>query len=163
MKIFFDTEFTGLHRYTTLISIGLISENQRTFYAEFNDYDNRQINDWLRQNVLPHLQFIDINCIVPELNLENYRIKSNRQEVTKIMSQWLAQFEYIEMWADYPAYDWVLFCDLFGGSFHLPKNIYCNSFDVATIMKIAGVENIGRNKFVGFYDVNIHNALYQIR
>lgn len=26
MKIFFDTEFTGLHKDTTLISIGLISE-----------------------------------------------------------------------------------------------------------------------------------------
>lgn len=26
MKIFFDTEFTGLHQETTLISIGLISE-----------------------------------------------------------------------------------------------------------------------------------------
>ena len=55
MKIFFDTEFTGLHRNTTLISIGLVSENRRTFYAEFNDYNDRQLNDWLKQNVLPHL------------------------------------------------------------------------------------------------------------
>ena len=39
MKVFFDTEFTGLHRNTTLISIGLVSEDGRTFYAEFNDYD----------------------------------------------------------------------------------------------------------------------------
>jgi hypothetical protein len=34
-KIFFDTEFTGLHQGTTLISIGLISECGKTFYAEF--------------------------------------------------------------------------------------------------------------------------------
>ena len=27
MKIFFDTEFTGLHKNTELISIGLIAEN----------------------------------------------------------------------------------------------------------------------------------------
>jgi DNA polymerase III epsilon subunit-like protein len=32
-KIFFDTEFTGLHQKTTLISIGLVSECGKTFYA----------------------------------------------------------------------------------------------------------------------------------
>ena len=37
MKIFFDTEFTGLHKNTTLISIGLVAENGKKFYAEFND------------------------------------------------------------------------------------------------------------------------------
>ncbi len=34
MNIYFDTEFTGLHKNTTLISIGMIAENGRTFYAE---------------------------------------------------------------------------------------------------------------------------------
>jgi DNA polymerase III epsilon subunit-like protein len=38
MKIFFDTEFTGLHKDTTLISIGLVSEDNRKFYAELIDY-----------------------------------------------------------------------------------------------------------------------------
>ena len=31
MKIFFDTEFTGLHKDTTIISIGMISENGKKF------------------------------------------------------------------------------------------------------------------------------------
>lgn len=39
MNIFFDTEFTGLHKNTTLISIGCVDENGRTFYAELTDYD----------------------------------------------------------------------------------------------------------------------------
>lgn len=33
-KIFFDTEFTGLHQNTTLISIGLVSDEGERFYAE---------------------------------------------------------------------------------------------------------------------------------
>ena len=45
MKIFFDTEFTGLHKGTELISIGMVDEVGRTFYAEFNDYDKNQIED----------------------------------------------------------------------------------------------------------------------
>ena len=42
MKVWFDTEFTGLHKNTTLISIGLVTENGKTFYAEFTDYDESQ-------------------------------------------------------------------------------------------------------------------------
>ena len=31
MKIFFDTEFTRLHKNTTLISIGLVAETEDLF------------------------------------------------------------------------------------------------------------------------------------
>ncbi len=36
MKVFFDTEFTGLRKDTTLVSIGMIAENGETFYAMQN-------------------------------------------------------------------------------------------------------------------------------
>ena len=57
MKIFFDTEFTGLRKDTTLISIGLVDENGRTFYAEFSDYDNSQCDTWIHENVIKHLKW----------------------------------------------------------------------------------------------------------
>ena len=47
MKIFFDTEFTGLHQGTTLISIGMIAEDGRELYCELNDYDKTQIDNCL--------------------------------------------------------------------------------------------------------------------
>ena len=37
MKIFFDTEFTGLVQNTKLISIGMVDENGRAFYAEMDN------------------------------------------------------------------------------------------------------------------------------
>ena len=40
MKIFLDTEFTGLHRNASLISIGLAAENGDVFYGELTDYDH---------------------------------------------------------------------------------------------------------------------------
>ena len=58
-KLFFDTEFTGLHQNTTLISIGLISECGKTFYAELTDYDKTQLDDWLNENVISNLLFSD--------------------------------------------------------------------------------------------------------
>ena len=56
MKVFFDTEFTGLHKDTTLISIGMVDENGRSLYIELNDYDKSQVNDWIRKNVISHLE-----------------------------------------------------------------------------------------------------------
>lgn len=56
MKVFFDTEFTGLHQHTTLVSIGCVAENGRTFYAETNDYDYCQTDEWFDKNVLPNLR-----------------------------------------------------------------------------------------------------------
>ena len=56
MRLFFDTEFTGLHKNTTLVSIGIIdSEGSKAFYAELTDYDATQIDDWLRENVISNL------------------------------------------------------------------------------------------------------------
>ena len=43
MKIFYDSEFTGLHQKTTLISFALISESGEQFYVELTDYDKSQI------------------------------------------------------------------------------------------------------------------------
>ena len=44
-KMFFDTEFTGLHQNTTLVSIGLVSDEGERFYAELTDYDDTQCDD----------------------------------------------------------------------------------------------------------------------
>ena len=37
-KIFFDLEFTGLHKLTTAISVGLVCEDGKKFYAECTDF-----------------------------------------------------------------------------------------------------------------------------
>ena len=55
MKVFFDAEFTGLHQDTTLISIGLIAENGKTFYGQFSDYDKSQLDQWLQEYIIDEL------------------------------------------------------------------------------------------------------------
>ena len=54
-----DFEFTGLHIKTTPISIGLITDCGHKFYAEFNDYDKTQCDDWITENVIKKLSFND--------------------------------------------------------------------------------------------------------
>lgn len=55
MNLYFDTEFTGLHKDATLVSIGIAAENEKKFYAEFSDYDRKQCNEWIEENVINHL------------------------------------------------------------------------------------------------------------
>ena len=40
--VFLDTEFTGLHKYAQLISIGLVAENGSMFYGEVTDWDRTE-------------------------------------------------------------------------------------------------------------------------
>lgn len=160
MQVFFDTEFTGLRQTTTLVSVGLVSLDGRTFYAEFNDYDVSQVDDWLRAHVMPYLQFSDIDMITPPLDLRHYKMKANRRRVTAMLTEWFAQFESVELWADSPAYDWVLLGELFGGGLQIPKNIVGYALDVATLLKVAGIDPmIDRQEFAGLPAMNLHNAL----
>jgi hypothetical protein len=57
MLICLDTEFTGLNQAKPdLISIGLVDENGREFYAELPEsHWTVQCNEWVHFNVLPHL------------------------------------------------------------------------------------------------------------
>lgn len=179
-KIFFDCEFTGLHQNTTLISIGLVSECGKTFYAEFNDYDTEQIDDWLLENVINNLQY---NGIFQKLDETQHSIsyKSTTYNIKEKLTTWLKQFEQIEIWSDCLSYDWVLFNEIFGHAFNIPKNVYYIPFDICTLFKVKGIDpDINREKFVCnvfseggeplFFDVEgkmiekkKHNALWDAR
>jgi hypothetical protein len=166
MKIFFDTEFTGLHKDTTLISIGLISEDGKTFYAELNDYDKSQVDDWLQENVIDNLIFKKLDVALPRcpiIGVQDYQMKSNKDAVYSTLEIWLSQFDSVEMWSDCLSYDWVLFCDLFDHAFNIPKNIYYIPFDICTLFKIKGIDpDINREKFAGLEagKDRKHNALW---
>lgn len=58
MRIFFDTEFTGLTDDAKLISIGLVDETGvDEFYAELRDtYQVSECSEFCRKEVLPHLE-----------------------------------------------------------------------------------------------------------
>jgi hypothetical protein len=162
-KVFFDTEFTGLHQNTTLVSIGLISDCGKTFYAEFTDYDRSQVNDWLKENVLDK-RILQKGEFSP--SPFNYRIKSNTEEIKAGLNAWLTQFDEVEIWSDCLSYDWVLLCQIFGHAFSIPKNIYYIPFDICTLFKVRGIDpDINREAFADITDVSAqkHNALWDAK
>lgn len=167
MKIFFDTEFTGLHQSTTLISIGAIDEDgSRSFYGEFSDFDKSQVDDWIEKNVIANFMFHEKkNPGWFQYQTGKYEIYGTSEDVRDSLKNWLSAYDYVEMWSDCLAYDWVLFNQLFGHAFNIPKNVYYIPFDICTLFKIKGVDpDINREDFVGMKaGAQKHNALWDAK
>lgn len=168
VKIFLDTEFTGLHQHTSLISIALVADTGEEFYAEFTDYDKSQLNPWIEANVLNHLEIIEEGSQTIELTT---KVKGSKDRVTVELEKWLSNFDFVEIWADVLAYDWVLFCELFGGAFGIPQNIFYAPFDLATAFRLNGLidpqskyeRDIKRFNFAGVNMSKQHHALEDAR
>lgn len=152
-KIFFDTEFTGLHQNTTLISIGLVSDCGKTFYAELTDYDKSQLDEWLQKNVIDKLtnQNMVENLLETGYDGDNKFVRGlcDTETLKGHLTKWLEQFGEVEVWSDCLSYDWVLFNQIFGHAFYIPSNVYYIPFDICTLFKIKGVDpDVNRENFV---------------
>lgn len=132
MKIFFDTEFTGLHKNTTLISIGMIAENGEKFYGEITDFDRSQCDEWIEQNVLKHLILYGNDKMADEFGLLDGKtiIVGIKEDVSRELYKWLQNFEEVQLVSDVCHYDMVLFIDLFGTAFDLPENVNASCHDI---------------------------------
>ena len=147
-KLFIDCEFTGLVKNAELISLCLYHDDDRYFYAEFRDYSEEMLTAWHYENVISKLYYRDSAETTQEAGAVT-RMKGSRENVTVKLKEWLGQFDNIEIWGDVPAYDWVLFCDLFGGALNIPKQIHYICGDIATLLIAKGVDkDIRRAEFV---------------
>ena len=151
MNIFFDMEFTGLHQNTTLISFGACDEQVtgKNFYRELSDYNENQVDSWIQENVL---RYIGRDADTP----------ISREQLRADLEEWLSSYnEQIIMWGDCLAYDWILFCELWGGALHVPDYIHYIPRDICTLFAAKGVDpDVSRVRFAGLSDAYpTHHAL----
>lgn len=105
MKFWFDTEFVERPCTIDLISIGIVAEDGRTFYAESSEVDWTQASLWVLDNVRPLLK--------------GGEFLMTRQEIGYRVRQFVGD-EAPEFWGYFADYDWVVFCWLFGTMMALP-------------------------------------------
>lgn len=105
---FLDTEFNENGRTIELISIALVSDDGREFYAVSSEFDPQTCNDWVKQHVLPRLP--------------RQETWVSRAEIAEALRTLLLT-DPPEIWAYYADYDWVAFCQLFGRMIDLPKGL----------------------------------------
>lgn len=109
-RYFYDTEFIEDGVTIDLVSIGVVDETGREFYAVSTEFDPERAIGWVRENVLDKL---------PSPSHPAW------QSRTAIRDQLLAFLtepgEKVELWAWYAAYDHVVLCQLWGGMPALPR------------------------------------------
>src|SRR4051812_41018390 len=110
MRYWLDTEFIEAPCTIDLISIGIVAEDDREFYAESAEVDWATANDWVLENVRTHLRG-------PEMA---------RAEIRDAVLEFVGD-DKPEFWGYYADYDWVVFCWLFGPMISLPQGfpMYC--------------------------------------
>jgi hypothetical protein len=111
MLIFFDTEFTDLCIDPRLISIGLISEDGREFYAELSEtYEIKDCCDFVQEAVLPHLEGGDVLMPMCKLTLR--------------LGNWLEEFARpVKLSTDSISWDWRWIQEIFGEAGTWPFNL----------------------------------------
>lgn len=166
-KVFLDTEFTGLHKNTTLISLGLISDCGKTFYAELTDYDKSQVDNWIYDNVIVNLRLSIPTGLAfqADINGNDFTVNGDKNVIKNTLSEWLSQFDSVQIWSDCLSYDWVLFNDVFGHAFNIPKNVSYIPMDICTLFQINGINpDISREEFIeNSVEGKKHNALYDAK
>jgi hypothetical protein len=137
MKIFLDTEFTNFET-PDLISIGLISENSKTFYRESSSYSHVNCSDFVMEKVVP---------LLSEKAIEQEQIKIE-------LVQWLKGFsEDIYICVD-SSYDENLFNKIIG------KVSYVK---IINLMELIGIE-IKNNIRLGKININdVENLVLELK
>jgi len=139
MKYFLDTEFIeGFHKpflgkkrhFIDLISIGIVDEAGRSYYAISSEYKCDDASQWVKDNVITPMYIStvhgDARNYYDDDNFHIFYGKSNSQIAREII-EFVGSDSGPEFYGYFSDYDWVLFCSLFGTMMELPKGfpMYC--------------------------------------
>lgn len=169
LPIYYDSEFTRLHRNGQLISVAFVSETGNIFYAEFNDYMElypEPLDVWIQENVIANLIFNNLESISisnSDQMTKNTHVfmKGNREEVRKELLTWIHievtsnGYDKAQIYSDCYAYDWMLFNDLIcedGLALNLPDFINYIPIDLCSYLQVNGIDpDTNREDLVKFY------------
>src|SRR5688572_29597929 len=115
-RYFYDCEFVEDGRLIDLVSIGVVDEHGREFYAVSTEFDDSRAVPWVRRNVLDKL---------PSPSDRAWR---SRERIRDDLYEFLVEplrgaGGSIELWAWYAAYDHVVLAQLWGAMPALPRVI----------------------------------------
>lgn len=116
-RYFYDCEFIEDGRVVDLVSIGVVDEFGREFYAVSTEFDDSAALPWVRRNVLDKL---------PSPGDKAWRSRTQiRDELWEFLVAPVRErpAETIELWAWFAAYDHVVLAQLWGAMPELPREI----------------------------------------
>jgi len=125
MRYFVDTEFIEDGQTIDLISVGVVADDGREFYAESTEADLGRANEWVRDNVLSHLWHRQSGDERRQANRWSRDGGTggflSRRHIAADLVRFVAGDDSPpEFWAYYGDYDWVAICQLYGTMMDLP-------------------------------------------
>jgi hypothetical protein len=167
MRYFYDTEFIEDGRTIDLISIGIVAEDGREYYAVNQAITSGRLerklrrHGWLMANVVPSLPKPsgDWNLHMPKSWLFDYRSPLVKHYLTigDEVRDFLLADDSPELWADYAAYDHVALCQLWGPMIDLPEGLPMFTRDIQQEAARLGVAELPQQA------EGEHNALADAR
>jgi hypothetical protein len=145
MRIFLDTEFIERPGTIELISLGLVAEDGREYYAQSCEFDANQANPWVQAHVFPHLARCPLGR---DLAAHRYDELCHRDcpwwTRAQIRDGVLAFVgaDRPEWWTYYGAYDWTVFCWLFGAMVDLPAGWPMLAYDLRQWLDHLGLAQV---------------------
>lgn len=141
LRYWFDTEFIEDGKTIELLSIGVVCEDGREFYAEPQGVDYGLANEWVQENVIPHLW--NRQADKREGNLWSRDGGAGgflpRHDIARDLVRFVAQGDgKPEFWAYYGDYDWVVLCQLYGRMIDLPEGWPMFAMDVKQLAVSCG-------------------------
>jgi hypothetical protein len=109
-RYFFDTEFLEDGQSIELVSIGVVCEDGREYYAVSTEFDPEKAVPWVREHVIPQL---------PSPSDPAWKSKQAIRE--ELLAFLTADRRDPETWAWYGDYDHVVVCQLWGTMPELPR------------------------------------------
>ncbi len=113
-RFWFDTEFIEDGRTIDLISIGIVSEDNRKYYAVSSECDPTKASKWVNLNVLSQ---VDWSLARPRKQIRHELLRFIGEATQDVHTGSKKQ---PEIWAYFADYDWVALCQLFGKMIDLP-------------------------------------------
>jgi hypothetical protein len=127
MRYFYDCEFIEDGKTIDLVSIGVVDEAGREFYAVSSEFDPSRAIEWVRRNVLDKLP-------APADPAWRGRDAIRRD----LLAFLLAPGEPIELWAWMASYDHVVLAQLWGDMRALPRVIPRFTHELRQLWEDAG-------------------------
>jgi hypothetical protein len=129
---FYDCEFIEDGLTIDLVSIGVVDEWGREFYAVSTEFDPAKAIPWVRENVLK---------LLPSPADKAWRSRTRiRDDLYEFLVEPLRgrSQETLELWAWYGAYDHVALCQLWGAMPDLPRAIPRFTFELRQLWEERG-------------------------
>jgi hypothetical protein len=169
IRYILDTEFIENGKTIDLVSIGIVAEDGREYYAQSVEFDPAYASYWVRDNVLAHLKvcsksekWVDDKSLYSWYRCEKSDcVWRQRKEIASEIAAFMNSLSFgkPQIWGWCAGYDFVALCQLFGAMMDLPQNFPHYIRDFQQILDEHGIVDEELPK----QEEGLHNALADAR